>query len=254
MFNVNELLEKLVDYGYDVRLQENKIVLGPHDINGLVPCIRLDELQRYEIDEAFAKCVKVYETGIPDELKDIPNKIMDPSGAWIKSSVLPILMSTKKAEAKGYYYEPAFCDLCLVFYVGDAELGYNIKITQDCAEGLKLSNLSQIALNNLKCQTESLPLSALLGIPSMFGDMTVITTHNRCYGASAILFEKDSLPNGTILLPSSVHEVLAIDPIDGVETSILLDLVHSINASSVLPDDQLSDNVYVVEDGEIRIA
>lgn len=88
----------------------------------------------------------------------------------------------------------------------------------------------------------------------------VITNHNKIYGANAMLFTEpfeklaEELDSDLYILPSSVHEVLAVRKYATVEE--LRDMVTSINATILKPDEVLSDNVYIYDRKakEIRIA
>ena len=75
----------------------------------------------------------------------------------------------------------------------------------------------------------------------------VVTNREKCYGAASIIAAKKELakrfPDGYIVLPSSIHEVLIVSKDIG-EGSELLNMVKEINATAVSPEDKLSDNVY----------
>ncbi len=84
----------------------------------------------------------------------------------------------------------------------------------------------------------------------------VITNSARIYGASSVLYEENlhklAEMTGTDLyiLPSSVHEVLAV-PADMGSPGELAEMVYETNMSSVPLEERLSNNVYHY-DGEIR--
>lgn len=54
---------------------------------------------------------------------------------------------------------------------------------------------------------------------------------------------KEMFPDGYIVLPSSIHEVIVI-PKDIEEKDVLIEMVRNINATQVEPQDRLADNVY----------
>lgn len=81
-------------------------------------------------------------------------------------------------------------------------------------------------------------------------DMIIISTCNRIHGASALLradvldavakyFGKDFY-----ILPSSVHELIAVSCEDGITTASLKEMVSEVNATEVDEVDILNDNVY----------
>lgn len=98
----------------------------------------------------------------------------------------------------------------------------------------------------------SFGISEYLGISTQFGeDATVITTESGIYGAAAILypdvlnsvcdkFKSDSI----IILPSSIHEVIALPMTKEYCDKGLDDMVAGINAAIVDPSDVLGDKAY----------
>jgi hypothetical protein len=93
--------------------------------------------------------------------------------------------------------------------------------------------------------------------PSM--SMIVVSNENSFKGASAILYPgvedkvKDMIGGDFYILPSSIHEVLAVKK-DGADLSALKEMVYSINRTEVEPKDRLSDHVFEIKDGKLVIA
>ena len=86
--------------------------------------------------------------------------------------------------------------------------------------------------------------------------MIVVTNRDGLYGANALL-DKELM--GSIsgeafyILPSSVHELIAI-PIKAAESvGDLRELVKAVNESNVPLEERLLESVYLF-DGEVRIA
>lgn len=80
--------------------------------------------------------------------------------------------------------------------------------------------------------------------------LTVITNDQKMNGASALFYPDtmdqiaQKLEGDFFILPSSVHEVLAL-PDDGQQSvQVLKDMVTEINATQVAPNDRLTDQVY----------
>ena len=99
-------------------------------------------------------------------------------------------------------------------------------------------------------------LAEMLGLPFELDDMapmTVLTNSVGVNGASAILYPAtkellaERFPNGFVLLPSSVHEWIIISKDLSTDTMGLLDMVKTINANEVLPQDQLADDVFTLD-------
>ena len=79
--------------------------------------------------------------------------------------------------------------------------------------------------------------------------LIVVSNREKCFGASAIyppaVYKQLSKKLGEkfIILPSSIHECLAIEYRDDLET--LVDMVKEVNATQVEPEEQLSDHIYL---------
>lgn len=89
--------------------------------------------------------------------------------------------------------------------------------------------------------------------------MYILTTKDRRYGAACLLSDEaiDRITDvlGTdqfYILPSSVHEVILIRKRDVMGSEELLDMVKSVNAEQVSPEEQLADAVFAVFEGQIQ--
>ena len=82
--------------------------------------------------------------------------------------------------------------------------------------------------------------------------MFVLTSKNKTHGASVILYPEtvqmlhDRFPKGFWLLGSSVHEWIIVHK-DLGDPDMLKEMVMAINASEVLPADQLADEVFTMD-------
>jgi hypothetical protein len=80
--------------------------------------------------------------------------------------------------------------------------------------------------------------------------MLVITNESRVDGASVILNDDvrqeiaEVIGGDYFVLPSSIHEVIVIPKLDGVDYRELEGMVQSINSGEVKPEERLSDHVY----------
>lgn len=88
--------------------------------------------------------------------------------------------------------------------------------------------------------------------------MYVITTEGSYCGASAVLDSGiqqklgEVFPDGCYILPSSIHECLAVSSDMDVHT--LAHMVHDINRSEVAEQDRLSDHVFRLNNGTLAVA
>lgn len=156
-----------------------------------------------------------------------------------------------------------FNDLAIVFAI---ELGDTLDLLPNTGRSsIQISNelfkhwnitinkLKETAIQNLKNNTEVLNMNdfmAELGMPSLEEDipMYILTNKEKVHGAAVILDEatietvSEKLGGSFIILPSSVHEVIAIP--DSAQDNPLAELVSEINASEVSLEERLSNSVY----------
>lgn len=78
--------------------------------------------------------------------------------------------------------------------------------------------------------------------------MIVLSNRNKCFGAISALILKKRLqsifPNGYVVLPSSVHEVIVTPYTPGCEEA-LNGMVQEVNVSEVQPEEILGSKAYV---------
>lgn len=99
-------------------------------------------------------------------------------------------------------------------------------------------------------------LSDLMGMPADLmppmdaPQMYVASVENSLNGAGVIAYPDfmnqvaEQVGGDFFVLPSSVHEVLVVPDDGSIDRHDLENMVREVNASEVLPKDQLSDNVY----------
>ena len=82
--------------------------------------------------------------------------------------------------------------------------------------------------------------------------MIVVSNERKINGASVVVYEdtldkiaKKYKMNKFYVLPSSIHEVLAVKFSDELDVDYLRSMVREINSNEVAPDEVLSDNVYI---------
>lgn len=89
------------------------------------------------------------------------------------------------------------------------------------------------------------------------GGMTVLTSRYQRFGAGAILCEGiqeqlDAIyPEGSYLLPSSIHEWIVVGKDNDPEW--LQQMVKDTNRTVLCPRDILSDNIYTLEGGVLKV-
>lgn len=89
-----------------------------------------------------------------------------------------------------------------------------------------------------------------------FGRMTpfyVISNKSKVKGASAVLnkevlaeFGKRYNTDKIVVLPSSIHEMLLLPYIEGIDLDAFSDMVRQVNSSGVDPTEQLADRAFII--------
>lgn len=79
-------------------------------------------------------------------------------------------------------------------------------------------------------------------------EMIVLTNRSRMYGAITAITAKAKLkkmfPNGYVILPSSVHEVIVVPYQPGTESE-LTGMVNAVNTEEVKPEEILGNKAYI---------
>lgn len=153
----------------------------------------------------------------------------------------------------------------------------NLQFSEDSCASAVISNahmeqyhvteedLYKVAVENLKqVNPQFIPLGKKLfgenfqedeGAPKMY----VISNEQYVYGASCILDKElltdlqSVLGDSFFILPSSVHELLAMPMNKDIMIWELRETVKSVNTFQLAEQDRLSDNVYIY-DGEFKVA
>ena len=273
-------MEERLGDGYEVRVQKvtknNGIVLTGISIRKdgehISPNIYLDDYYRRHLDAALDEITKVYENS-PSLDSD-----MDWIHSWdgVKDKVCYRLINTDKNEGiLDKHPHREFIDLSTVYFISLNVGGQNgsIAITNEMASnwGVSEEELWDEAFVN----TQKLFPAKITGMTGLLesmgcplGDdipddlpMLVATNEAKTNGAGVIFYDDvltqltDRLGDKIFILPSSVHEVIAIADDGGHEAAELLEMVREINRTSVEENEVLSDSVYRYErGGEIAVA
>ncbi len=208
---------------------------------------------------------------------DIANKFMDYD--WVKDNLIMRLVNTEKnKEMLDDVPHIKFLDLTIVFAVrmlvksglyGSA-LIHNRHV--ECW-GVDPCTLYEDAKKSCK---EILPpmqisMSSLLGgampddiMQALFEEdpMYVVSNNERSFGAAVMLYPDaykylaDKFESDMYIIPSSVHETIAVPVNSGIELEALNQMIPTVNAGSVQAQEVLSDHayIYIRETGRIEIA
>lgn len=185
--------------------------------------------------------------------------------------VKPLLRArlyNKATKAEVFRKVKDFDDLIIVPYIelqnftgNDGETGA-IKVTEQLLNnwGVTKRNVIDTALKNSSDEytlqsMESVMMSIMTGREAepieevgTNPQMIVLSNRNKCFGAISALILKKRLqsifPNGYVVLPSSVHEVIVTPYTPGCEEA-LNGMVQEVNVSEVQPEEILGSKAYV---------
>lgn len=148
--------------------------------------------------------------------------------------------------------------------VKDEQIGgyASVKVTKQILKnwGVSEDEVFAIAYENsareVKFVSMAYMMAEILGLPvemveGMAGEaeMYVLSNNEKMYGAIGALVArqmlKERFPNGYVILPSSVHEVIVIPYSAGMNMQCLNDMVQEVNVSEVKPEEVLGERAYI---------
>ena len=186
---------------------------------------------------------------------------------------MPKIVSIENEDA--FEKEKVICvpilDMIVTFYlpIKDNASGLlSIKITEDFLQAVTFEELRNAAITNIEktycIETMESILYEMGTDITQYGDnaypMYVITNDARINGAATILSKNImwdlSHQMGTediILLPSSIHEFIAVPYSEYLEFPFLLELVKHANNTAVNVENKLTDSVYIWKAGKFTV-
>lgn len=175
---------------------------------------------------------------------------------WAKSRVYPRLYNTDKSHTNEIVNYTLAGDVGVCFYIYiDNDRTMSTKVLQYMLGvwNITIDDLKKAAKENLN---KELIFDGMFNVMfdrsteertiNMSNVMTVGTTSNKLFGASAILLLADLINNGEIedrdyyILPSSIHETILLKEFD----ESFKTMVKEVNSTVVNPEEFLSDNVF----------
>lgn len=259
-----EFIEAIKSYAEEkygeVRVSE--IIKGNGSYTGLsvvskpgvpAPVVNLDDL--YARDLSIEKCYtvvdKVLNTALPD-MDDYLDMVKD----WNRAKDRLFLRTFGENFNRQSTYEQVE-DLFLTPYVQlDDEGTMVVQVTDglislwsvDAETVFEKARENQTVINPFKIKTllETIGLPAMPGLP----DVLVISTQNGQFGATAVFYPeimnevRDRIGENFYLIPSSIHEFLAVPRTLSATPEDVAEMVANVNASDVAERDRLSNSVY----------
>lgn len=193
---------------------------------------------------------------------------------YILSNIYPKLVSASnedKIKEQGIAYIN-YQDMLVLFYVNIEEIKLeegeaSIKVTNRILKmsGISIDEAYAASIQNMESQIEIHSIHEMLlelnadVIPegSQMIPMFICTNKRMINGASAILCPsllhtlERMFGEHVAILPSSIHECIAVPYDDETDFQFLRSTVCEINATEVLPEDKLTDSVYSIRNHEL---
>lgn len=273
----NAIIEELREYYPDHEITATTVAKG----NGvtytgvtikapdvpIAPNIYVNNAYEQEIDVVTAaKQIKAaYEQNANPKFDDFDtNRVTD--WEYVKSRVYAKLVANNPANIEGRPYHE-FLDLYVIYYVQVSQSNNRnatITVTDSMFGAWEITEqeLYEQAIANTKADKpckgksmlETLKEMSVDDIPDIPDDgrMVVYTNEQKLNGAIAMLIA-DFGEKPRYILPSSIHEVLSVDP-EGNDLEMLRGMVELVNDTQVIPEEVLSYSVYYWDGSEVNLA
>ena len=254
---VDKLVERGVSASWRVVEKNNgtEMVGVTLNIGDVCPTIYVDNTESMdELNEFVDRCMEIADMGAPEIDMD---KILTKKYAKAKLKArLANRYANRSAinneiERNSLIVREVFGDL-VMYAVLEVEVNGNgtIKVSKGIAEKLGMSKdeILDIALAN--SNAEATEDNEALPFPLPF---KVITNTGRVGGAVSILNEEfiAGLGEDFWMIPSSVHEVLLLEPNDEMDPEYMTEMIREVNASQLRPEEVLSDHPYRIKNGKV---
>lgn len=236
----------------------------------IMPNIYIDEFYRDGADVEFT--AKRVEELINKNRRGNVNMDILKNFEMAKEKLIARLYNKKtNAEVYKSAEEYGFDDLIIIPYIDMTdviETGY-ARVSESMFNNwnVTVDEVIDIALENSAREAEIATMQDVLrsimiaqGAPEEVVDMMigannnqmyVVSTRNKIYGAISVITQREKLkemfPDGYIVIPSSIHEVLVVPMDDEITEDNLTQMVNEVNDEQVALEEQLGDRAYVIE-------
>lgn len=253
--NINKIAEIINQKGYQAEVHEivkgsstrTAIVVG----DGTVRPTIYPECYTGSDEEIADKVIEIYENN------KTPN--FDTSNIMKEDYIKENAFVTVRRPIIDNSYTKSFLDLQLVLNVkvsvSEDDEFTSYKVSKKQAEVLGLTeDIFDEAINNTRFRVSTMGET----IKSIAPDeeipdcgLYIVSNERRTQGAAAIynmeLFKSfaEKLDSDLVIIPSSVHELIVMKYVSGISIYELNNMVKEVNETQVLPEEQLSDHVYI---------
>lgn len=227
----------------------------------VAPTIYLsDDMLKAGADEVAEQIVGVYKKNrvqSPSDLGFNPELFKDWN--WIKNRLKFKLVSTKgnKNLIKGkiHFNELGLTGIVIVMLDHVGTGSGSVMVSKEYASywGVTADEVIATAKSNVDNDIKIVSMSAMLGMPETSDAPLWILTNNYGYFGASVMFSTEArkkLKEMTgwdeyYILPSSIHEIIAVPKNDEIDSNELIKMVKSVNRSIVEPEDRLTDNIFI---------
>lgn len=201
------------------------------------------------------------------------NKITDRE--YILANIKPRLVSDRNLlildEKKIAHVE--YLDMLVVFYIPLDNINNALASVQVSEALLRSVNISvNDALNaSIKNIEKDVEIKTMMEVlcrdlnvnPECIGNevpMWVVSTKNNMHGAAAMLCKsvleslQEKVGGKVAILPSSIHECIAVKYDSEQQFNIYRSMVKEVNSTQVEPAERLTDSVYFINNGTLKLA
>lgn len=226
------------------------------------PTLYINELFDHDVPvEEAAERIKEMADEAMENVKDFSLPNIEEYEAIKSNLKVRLYNRATKADVQMSAAKYGFDDLILVPVIDEIVKGGSVKVTSSMLSSWEktVEEVVSDAIENLDyvCRPLDEVISEMMGV---FGDMDddipvspfpifLITNKSNVCGAASILVAKKEIeerfPNGYIVIPSSIHEVMVVP--EECEDNPLTSIVKEVNETNVSPEERLSNNIYRFE-------
>lgn len=222
---------------------------------GISPCVYIDQMfeQGFTVGEATAEVKEIMDanpapTGFSPEMLTDFDKAKQFLG-------LRLYYADNEYKVSKSASEYGFDDLIIIPVLTGFMPNASVKVGKDLIKRWEVTEeevFSTAKANMNADDYEIIDMNEMLKIlgapaPEDDIDMYVLSNKDRIFGAIGAIVLRDKLkemfPNGYIVIPSSVHEVIIIPYME--ENGELKKMINEVNSAEVAPDEVLGNKPYI---------
>ncbi len=235
--------------------------------NSIAPTVYLDNFSENDtidhIAEQIWELFTKYELPADDAVLDEIKALMDDRDEILRRVMPRISNSERSAEFAQTHVNRKILDLTITYHVPLKNIQGSWCITNQASDLLELyeEEIHTAAMMNLNSDVSVKKMSDVVGgFMPVDVNMMIVSNAEGIKGAAVMLSDTieelaEEFHDNVVILPASVHEVIAIPESLCVNTP-LMQIVREVNATTVSTEDFLSNSVYIFdrESEELRIA